>query len=423
MKYCRTPLLFILFIVISSGVNGQGQINFKAGQIVTLENDTLNGLIYNSGELKKTRLCVYKADKTSSVIEYGPNDIKSYRINNGKYYVSREIEYKGKQLFSFLEVFIEGNINLYKYNVSSTFYIERKGGQTIALINKEEKLPDLDTYDTKSQYVLVTKIYHDTLHSLFSDCPPVLNEIEIVEYNRKSLMHITKRYLELTSQEANNLKYERDLRLSKSSFGVYTGLQFSKILFTDYLVDSHIESSALIGVFYNIPLPLFSERFSFQAELIASRLNYNKPFINNTSDWDDISIKSTVIGVPLLLNYEFPLKNITPSIGIGKETAFIVGSSATYKTQRTNEWGDMEYGDVDFLVHRFQKEGWFADIGINSKINPKFSFYSSLRFQRNINLIIADEYYNGSTFDIAETFVYSTKYYTYSGTLRVGLRF
>ncbi len=82
--------------------------------------------------------------------------------------------------------------------------------------------------------------------------------------------------------------------------------------------------------------------------------------------------------------------------------------SATYKTQRHNESGILEYGDVDFSIHRFQKEGWFADIGVNYKINPRFSLYSSLRFQRHLNLIIEDENYNGSTFAIAETHVYST---------------
>lgn len=418
----RSLFLFTLLVVT---LTANGQLNLKKGWIVSTANDTVYGLINDVGGMRNSRVCVFRESGTSKPVKYGPSDLLAYKILGERYYVSRKIDQNNKTVTRFLEVILEGRVNLYRYDILADYYIEKEGHE-LSILKNDIDLQEQNRYIYPikwDSYKLGTYIYKDTLYSFFSDCVPVLNELDNVEYNRESLISITKQYLRLTSQSGNDIVYERNLELAKPKFGVYSGIQMSIAMFYDYLIDSRPTISAPIGIFYNVPLSQISDNISIQVGANLSHINYRENFINSTSGFDDITVKSTSLGIPMSINYALNFEHFSPYIGVGHELAFVIGSSAAYKGQRFNEEGIIDYGDIDNMLHKVQKGGWFAELGVKYKVSPEFTFFTDLRFQHYYNLIIEDKSVSNNTYATAVGFWNTTQYETYLFSLHFGVMF
>lgn len=414
-----------LFSILAIAFTANGQINLKKGWIVTTANDTIYGLINDAGGMKNSRVCSFKALGQDEIVKYVPTDLQSYKIIGEKYYVSREIEYKNKETKRFLEVVLEGRVNLFRHDITAIYYIEKEGHELTALKN------DIDLneraryiYPIKwDSYKLGTYIYKDTLYSFFSDCVPVLNELDNVEYNRESLLNITKTYLRLTNQSGKDISYEQNLKLARAKFGIYSGLQLSKVLFYDYLIDSRLTPSVPVGILYHIPLTPISENISFQFGANLSYINYDDNFINSTSGFDSLNVRSLALGIPLSLHYSLTFDKFSPYIGAGYEFAMVLSSRASYKDQRYDEDGILQYGDIDNMLHKIQKGGLYADLGFIYEFSPKFSFFTNLRFQHYYNLIIEDESMSNNTYNTALDFWNTHQLETYLLSIQLGVMF
>jgi hypothetical protein len=55
--------------------------------------------------------------------------------------------------------------------------------------------------------------------------------------------------------------------------------------------------------FYNFPLTLINEKFTFQTELIASQVKFNQAF-NSSLYFNNIEMEYKQAGIALLLKYE-----------------------------------------------------------------------------------------------------------------------
>ena len=167
-RYLRF-LLLILIVAPLAGVNGQ--INFREGRIITTQNDTLFGLIKDGRTPRNLKVCLFKENKHSKAVKYYPDDIKSYKIIEGKYYASQLFSYEGAWNHVFADVLVEGNMNLYYFrrNKSISYYLENEDRGMIGLINrdKEIKLTSNWGHTVYSNYEDVKiPIYKDTLLSL-----------------------------------------------------------------------------------------------------------------------------------------------------------------------------------------------------------------------------------------------------------------
>ena len=57
-----------------------GQMNFREGQVITNNQDTLVGYIKDCGLSRNAKECLFKLSKKSAVITYTPSEISSYHI-------------------------------------------------------------------------------------------------------------------------------------------------------------------------------------------------------------------------------------------------------------------------------------------------------------------------------------------------------
>jgi hypothetical protein len=427
MKNYLRPLIILLFITISFRVNAQH--NYKNGYIITLKNDTVFGLINDGGTLKNSKVCLFKTDKKSSAIKYSPKDIKSYRFNGDKFYSSKELFSNEERAWVFTEVLIQGDLDLYYFSKNKELaYFLEKDSNLIDLVNKEVVLNissagllglktnnvftpiESENYYNQTNTSVYVDIYKDTLLSVFRDSKKIQDQVSDVKYTSRSLMKITKAYINETCKENDCINYEKDFNLSRPSFGIFSGISISKIIWDSDVKSETIESIPL-GIFFNLPLTLFTDRFSFQIEVISNNSTHEQLYNDLLDSIDYMSIKSNTIGIPLLFKYEISKKRVSPTFAIGKEIGFVVNSNVTF-----NDYDN-------YQVHRIQKGGWFCEFGLDYKLAPKLSLFSNLRIQANRNLVIPESSGSTTYSDAKEFDLFYTEYRTNFLTLHVGMKF
>jgi hypothetical protein len=429
-------ILLSLFVFLFSNIVA-GQLNYKKGYIITQNNDTLHGFICDRGEIKNATQCLFKEYKNSAVIKFNPNEIKSYRFINGKYYQSLNVLQKEKYLQKFAEVLVHGKINLYHFwrNRNAAYYIENEYGKITRLSNELFYLKDDSNsfYERTKYYAFEIEAYKNNLDSIFDNCIGFKSKIEDLEYDTKPLVDITKEYLNCSCDNRKCIDYVKNFDISKPTFGFFSGVQFSKIFFLESDIQSDISISFPFGLFYNLPLPLINERVSFQIELLYNSLKYNQGFINLPALYSSINISSKLVSAPLSIRYTIPMNKLSASLGIGKESAYIFYSEANTVPNKLVQDEvisviEFEYREKGFFIHHSQKEGWFLDLGLDYKLSPKFSIYANTRFQSNLNLIIEEENYNNYQFYMAEKMnnlvnPHRNIYRTNTATLFIGIKF
>ncbi len=401
------------------------QYNFIKACLVTNDNDTICGLIRDGGGIRNSRKCVYKKNRNDKAIKYSPVEIKSYWFAGDKRYSAQNTFIKKEYKPSFFDVLLEGSINLYycRKNQDMSYYLEKDQGQLIGLRNEKILKPThIDDDRVWHEQLVNSNAYIDTLYALFKDCKNIQGQLRQVEYNDKSLINITKAYLNSACQGENCITYEKDFSSSKSRFGIYTGIQVSKIFFTDSDAESEPIASVPLGIFYNIPLSRISERFSFQTELIIRNLNYDQGFTNIPDDLEEIRISSWTLGIPLFLKYKLSRKKLIPTIGFGKQFGLVLNSSVVYTINDSSPEESPWPEDFGSMLHVIQKGGWFFEFGINYPIAPKMRVFTNIRCQRDYNLIIPENYKNAS-FKWAEKNDVGVKYLTNFIALQVGVIF
>jgi len=418
----------VLILFLSSGVQAQF---YKKGRIVTQNNDTVYGLIKDVGGIWNANYCQFKESKKSQAVKYYPNQIISYGFIDDKYYSSQRLFVDTGYRDYFFDVLLEGDVNLYyfrKYR-NMSYFLQKKGGTLVGLSNEHITISHPVTnrviYDVG--YKLEIHDYKDTLSSLFKDCPEIQKQIRDFEYNRKSIVKITKEYIDLTCKKNNCIRYERDKHISKPTVGIFSGVRISKVYFLDPVYSTELETentpSFPMGVFYNIPFDFFIEGLSFQMEFIYNQLTYHPKFTRISNDLAYVNFSSEVYSIPLLFNYGYKMKKLYPTVGFGKEFGLVTRSKFQYLRYGSVPVINSIYGGVDCLIHKQQNGGWFFDLAVTYKIHPKFSLFTGIRFQRQYNLIINDEYANNYSFAIAEKDRMGKKYETDMTSIRIGISF
>lgn len=406
----------VVLLALSLGVFGQ--MNYRPGRIITMKNDTIDGLIRDYGVLQSSRVCMFKENKKDRAVAYLPGDLKAYEINGYKHYASMSwIKDSGYALL-FAEVLIQGEVNLYHNwkNKSLAYYLEKEAGNPTGLQNVEfnlrRKSDGFYAYGDQVQGFL--PIYRDSLRSVFQDSESTYNKVEQVEYRMKPIMDITKSYLEETCEGEECITYEKDLRRTRDRFGVFAGVQMSQMFYSKSMVESDITASYPVGIFYQIPLSVINERISLQVELLYRYLNYD-PLYNLPFNHTDRTLKTHVLGIPLLFSYRMSVRRFSPTLGIGNEMGFNVDSDVRYNY--IDDEG--EAVEDQYFVHSINKGGWFLDVGVDYALSPGVSMFAKARIQSYRNKIIDNKVENNVTFKVAE----GEEYFSYAAALYVGLRF
>ncbi|MCB8998996.1 MAG: hypothetical protein H6540_02860 [Bacteroidales bacterium] len=436
----------LVFLLIVSFPNLlKGQWNYKPGFLVTNQNDTLHGFINDGGSLRNSTLCVFKTEKKASPTKYTPDEILSYGFEKGNIYQTKELSFKGSYRKVFTDVLIKGDVSLFEFsrNREMRFILQKKDEESVVLLNQKVNLPvsaeslyglmnsdryspaNSDRIDNQANSSFYLDVYKDSIVRLFRDDENILDQIDGVKYTRKSIYKITKDYITNNCKEENCIQYEKNLRANKPGFGIYSGIRMSQMTFLENiittgadkeLVNSKFKSdlyySFPVGVYFNYPLTIVSDRLSFQAELLMNFMDYKNVFEISPDSFINVGVKSASLGIPIMLKYTFPMNRFFPFMALGKESSLVLNSDAVYGVNQ------------DLMVLRYQKGGWFFDIGGDYKISPRLSVFAKLRLQSNYNMIIDGDFYNRVSYKLIYDYEnYINRYLTRSASLYFGIGF
>ncbi len=371
----RYILLLMLSCMSFIWVHAQ---DFRKGYVVTSKNDTIQGLIEYAEGSPNFLKCKFKKGKDNPIVDYTPEDLKSYRFTDDKYYETRFVNLPTKKSKVFLEVLIGGKATVYKY--ISTYFIE-KGDTTLI----ELKNNSITVNVNGQQFTKDSKEYVKTLNILLSDCQDVRDKIQKVVLANKSLIRLAESYNRCLGSPI--VSYTENKKWTSFNWGLTAGYSSSQLSLNLYQVKASTSSlyanyqaggSLSFGAFAEIGSPRKRENVTYLIGLIynSTRAEANE-FYFTTSTVAEINFSQ--ITIPVGFKYSALGGRIRPLFGAGLLYARTLSSQSQLILTRTvnNTPQTSTYKDTDPLGKNFF--GYYINAGASIPITDKLNGFIELR--------------------------------------------
>lgn len=379
-QFSRYVLAFTFLLIISYPVFSQS--DFRKGFVITLEQDTVAGLIdYREGNRIYTT-CDFKSSENSNLTTYSPRQILGYGITGDKLFQS-----KGDT--AFYEILLSGVVTLRKYK--ETFYVQKNNEPQYELKSTVKELK----IDGK-RYQQKMKEYMGILNMLFFDCPEIKSSMKNVVANQRSLTDITRRYNACMGAEVQEFKQGKPW--SKFMVGVSAGINSSQLRFIttdpdfEYLPKEKVSSTAfIVGLTAEFVAPRFSERLSFVTSFLYSEATYNlytqlKPTAALT-ERNYITVSNKQLKIPTGLRYTFPKRSFTPFVELGFSYIYHFRDTKDWKKEQeiggiveTYDWGTPYISKSDQL-------GLWGGVGVIKSISEKIDAIIHFRYEQTNGIV------------------------------------
>jgi hypothetical protein len=322
-------LLGISTVLLLTAINAFSQAVFKDGYIIKNNNDTVFGLIEYKGNKTNSLDCTFKKNIESASQKYTPNDIKAYRFDNSKYYVSKVVTLGDKEELLFLEYLINGRVDVYYYFDGQAEHYFIDGGDN-QLFELKEGSPEIITSHGK-RLIRQSKQYLGILKYVFRESPAISKQAETVQLNRKSLIDIAHSYHNEICANEECIIYEKKDPHENIKFGLLAGLGGVTVSLADNIPtkmiyfrnsDFGLTLCPFVGFFVKANIPAIDAHlfFQYQGTLGSWNLKTSNSYVdvNKLNYLSEISIRQTFLGNKGVFKYEFNEgKNIRPNIHAG----------------------------------------------------------------------------------------------------------
>ena len=362
-------IFFVSLLAISSVTYGQK--DYKPGYIITNKNDTVYGFINLKSNYQNSRQCEFKRNIDQEPDTYLPFDIKSYRIENSKFYVSKEVTLNDSTEKVFLEYLVDGIVNLYYLKVlDDEYYFIEKDSSMYQLSNSEIE------YINKNgeKYVGDSKKYMGTLIYLFRDSPQTSKDVRSTSFDYRSLINITKEYhnsvckdyqcIDFTRSTKSTIYLEPNVGMISSRMGLKTSEHHA------------FNTNPVFGVNLRFTPMRAHYLWNVSVGLSYSMNDFNGDFDNTLyfsgTEIFRIHAAYSVVRIPVMIEYSFPGKKLQPFLTLGFNNLLIVNPDCSIIVNSSNFHNIGQEIAPDFRKYQF---GIFAGVGIRFKINDKSYIY------------------------------------------------
>lgn len=331
MKHIPILALYLLFTLVTHHLYGQEK--FESGYVITLQQDTVRGVVEKLKWQRNPNKILFKATQESPVQTFGLDDIAGFGVGD-RHYVRATVKtddnphsnndltysraYQTRQQTVFLQLLAGGGMkSLFYYRDErgrDNFYI-RNGSYTYELLINYRYL------DNRGTDVVIVKVesFKMQLREYLAECPSVQERTISLSYSYGSIGKLFADYY-ATCSSAQSVALPPADRLSLQFGGVVGGVRtqyrFSTSANLTLPVGTFPASySATGGVFLNIGFPRTSRRFSIYNELILASSKAEKVFQerpNNIIVYQyDIHYGFTYLKLNNMLRFSQPLGQCT----------------------------------------------------------------------------------------------------------------
>lgn len=385
----KKKYFFLILVLLQVFIVSYGQNGYEPGYILTNDNDTIKGLIKLKSNYLNSRSCNFIDGNKQNARDYSPSDIKAYRIENKKYYVSKEVSIDSVKQRIFLEYLVEGIVNLYYFkDLQKEYFFLEKDSKLIPLSNEASTVILKEKSHTgeeiETQYSKNSNQYRRMLTYLFQDSPGTLQKISSTGFDYRSLIKITLDYHRAICKDDKCIDFTRSTKKSvfiEPYFGMidsWMGLYSSK---------THVyQSNLYAGVQLRFKPAKRFTHLNFLAGINFSSNNFQGDFKNTlyTTDYIKtyrIHTQYSIVRIPLTFEYSFGLNKLQPFISLSYNNVFLLNPQ--YEIIRIMSY----YDDPQTSHFRKYQFGISPGLGLRINMDPKTFIFVKSEFEYRKSLV------------------------------------
>ena len=374
--------LFLILAILQVCIVSYGQTGYKPGYIITNDFDTLKGVIKLKSNYLNSRSCDFMDGSNQNPKNYSPSEIRGYRIENSKYYVSKDITIDSSKQKVFLEYLVAGIVDLYYLReLQKEYYFFEKDGQLTPLSNDGSVITvKAKGYsgEYESNYYKNSNQYKRVLTYFFQDSPAVSSKIQNTRFDYKSLINITvdyhnavcfdKKCIDFTKSTKQSIFFETYLGMIDSRMGLYTS--------KDYATQINLYGGFQLRF---KPFKRFS-RWNFLTGMNFSTNSYLGEFNNTlyTTDYIKtyrIHTQYSILRIPLTFDYTIGQGRLQTFLSFSYNNIFLINPS--YKINRID--GGKNYDETSYF--RKYEFGLSPGLGLKLKLGNNSYIFEKNEFE------------------------------------------
>ena len=393
----RKDLLIFLLLLLSLNVL-KAQKNYNPGFIITMDNDTIPGLIDSRGAMRNALTCSFKKTNEDQSTDYLPIEIQAYGFVDGKYYVSRDI-YMGKDTIKvFLEYLINGIVDIYYYrDVNDDYYFIEKENINLTELDNKNKVIQIDGID----YIKSNKNYLGILKYAFNESPEIQKKTESFTLTHNNIIDIARDYHEYVCKGEECIIYEKKKNFMRFKLQPIIAVDFHSIkgykdkmvlvygsesnytnLPEEFYMQSYIDYS--FGLIGSISLPLLNENIalSLQAKYGRYKLSGSADVEDNSLTYDKFSLTTSgnMLMSNLYFSYTFPKGMIRPVFLAGFSYGYAISKNDIEMTKHFISGNYISFNTESSDVFATQYMGFVLGAGIDIPIYKKYTVSTILQY-------------------------------------------
>ena len=309
--------VILLFSVLLSVIAFAGE-NPEHGYIITNQNDTIFGMIDYRSNANNVKICNFKSEGSDKYSMYKPFEIVGYYVTSkNNYYISKSLEYKGKNYNVFAEYMMKGAMNVYRVagiTKNDVYFFENENGEIMPYCN----YTDMETAEESD----IHKNAQNLAAFLAKSSLKASDEVDVRNSSAKQVIKIARTYNEDVCKSNDScIEYEYNAKNDDDSgaFFAYIGsLRFRSI--NGLAIKSN--NVPVIGVGYEVNTSRYVKNTSVQ--MMAELGGYS--YYDDEDVWDKGNKSSSLVVLKLAPTFKFYEKNgIRLTIRSGVSTPLLCG--------------------------------------------------------------------------------------------------
>jgi hypothetical protein len=325
----KAGILVTTFLVLSLFGSAFSQTTDKPAYIVNHQ-DT----IYGIGHVGKNQQYIqFKRADATKFRKILPEQIDAFRIIGGRYFISHQVvEYNKKLNWYFLELLVDGEIDLYAISKSVRFFIKKDDGELVELKDNVGNITNIDG----SKYLKKDKRYLGVMKLYMEDAPALFPEIDKMDrLQQADLVKLAVDYHKAVCTDHECVNYTKDVPKVTYKLELLSGANHHNSTYTPQF-----------GVLVYVWRPLHNERLYLKTGLIYSARAYGRT---------EYTYPEKIVynlKIPFSFEYVFGNKAVKPTLAIGFPTGMypIVSAQAGLIVSVTPNFELSLSGSIDGLL-------------------------------------------------------------------------